>query len=169
MVWISVTTIALRSLGVVGAMLLLVGWERLLLVHTPVLVVTCSVGVWLFYVQHQFEDTYWERPPDWDYFDAALKGSSHLALPKPLQWITASIGLHHVHHLCARIPNYRLQECMDSSPELQEPRTLRIRDTWALTRLNLWCERDERMIGFAEAERRGLERERDTATRARAA
>ena len=73
----------------------------------------------LFYVQHQFEETYWHEHADWSYFEAALQGSSHLVLPRPLQWITASIGIHHVHHLSARIPNYRLQECLNENPELQ--------------------------------------------------
>ena len=88
------------------------------------------------YVQHQFENTYWERQPDWDYYDAALKGSSHLVLPAPLEWLTARIGLHHVHHLSPRIPNYRLRQCLAANPALETPNKVTIRSSWALTREN---------------------------------
>lgn len=148
--WRSVWLTNLALAGIVTAMALTVGLRSFLLVHIPVTVVTCSLGVWLFYVQHQFEDTYWHRHEDWDYFDAALEGSSLLVLPKPLQWITANIGIHHVHHLNARIPNYRLQEAMDEVPELQSPTRIRIGDTFDLIRRTLWDEDRERLVGFRE-------------------
>ena len=85
--------------------------------------------------------------------DAALYGSSHLVLPKPLQWITANIGIHHVHHMSSRIPNYRLQECLDANPDLQVARQVRMRDTWNLMRLTLWDEQSERLVGFRELRR----------------
>ena len=115
-----------------------------------VIVLTCSVGVWLFYVQHQFEDTYWENKPEWDFYDAALKGSSHLVLPAPFQWITACIGIHHIHHLSPRIPNYRLRQCLDSNPELQTATKVTMRGSWGLTRLHLWDAEAGRLIGFRE-------------------
>ena len=149
--WRSVWLTNMALVGVGGAMALTVGLGAFLLVQTPVTVVSCSLGVWLFYVQHQFEDTYWHRHHDWDYYEAALEGSSYLVLPKPLQWLTASIGIHHVHHLNARIPNYRLQEAMNEVPELQRPTRLRIRDTIRLVRLALWDDVEERLVGFREA------------------
>jgi omega-6 fatty acid desaturase (delta-12 desaturase) len=152
--WKSVWWTNVAIAGVVTAVVMAIGWKAFLLVHTPVLVVTCNVGVWLFYVQHQFEDTYWHRHDDWDFFDAALEGSSHLVLPKPLQWITANIGIHHVHHLSSRIPNYKLQECMDANPAFQKATKVTIRGSWRLTRLTLWDEETRELITFREAKRR---------------
>lgn len=152
--WRSVWLTNLSMAAVVGVVVFLVGWQRFLMIQIPVIVITCSVGVWLFYVQHQFEDTYWEHKPDWDFYDAALKGSSHLVLPGPLQWITASIGIHHIHHLSPRIPNYRLQDCLEANPEFQEATKVTMRESWALTRLNLWDADQGRLIGFNELEAR---------------
>jgi omega-6 fatty acid desaturase (delta-12 desaturase) len=149
-VWLTNLSVVLVVAGAIG----LVGWQAFLLVHIPVLAVTTSTGVWLFYVQHQFEETYWHRHEDWDYFDAALKGSSYLVLPRPLQWITANIGIHHVHHLNARIPNYRLQECMEANPEFQKVTRITIRDSWRLTRLALWDEEARELVTFRQAKRR---------------
>ena len=154
--WRSIWLTNLSIAAVVITMCLLVGWRSFFLVHLPVVALTSSVGVWLFFVQHQFEDTYWERKPEWDYYDAALQGSSHLVLPRPLQWITANIGLHHVHHLSARIPNYRLQECLDAHPELQTAAKVTIRSSWALTRLALWDEESRKLVDFATVHRSGL-------------
>ena len=148
--WRSIWLTNLSIAGVVGVVVAVIGWERLLLVHVPILVLSCSVGTWLFFVQHQFEDTYWERKPDWDFYDAALKGSSHLVLPAPFRWMTASIGLHHVHHLSPRIPNYRLQQCLEAHPELQVATKVTIGGSWALTRLHLWDAEAGRLIGFRE-------------------
>ena len=111
--WRSIWLTNLSIAFLVAVMVTTVGWQSFVLVQTPIIVITCGFGVWLFYVQHQFENTYWERKPDWDFYDAALLGSSHLVLPAPLQWITANIGIHHVQHLSPRIPNYRLQDCLD--------------------------------------------------------
>ena len=130
-----------------------IGLKAALLVHLPVLMVTGTVGVWLFYVQHQFEDTYWKEHADWSYFDAGLQGSSYLVLPKPLQWVTASIGIHHIHHLSARIPNYRLQECLDENPQLQHVTRISIWDGIKTLRLALWDEDSRRLVSFREARR----------------
>ena len=104
----------------VGALCWLVGWREYLLVQAPTALLAGAAGVWLFYVQHQFEDTYWESTEDWSYADAALRGSSYLKLPKVLQFFTGNIGLHHVHHLSARIPNYNLQRAHDENPIFHE-------------------------------------------------
>ena len=119
----------------------------------PVLFLTVTIGMWLFYVQHQFEDTYWREHEDWAYVDAGLKGSSYLVLPKLLQWVTASIGIHHVHHLNAKIPNYRLQECLDANPRLQQATRLTIWDAIKTLRLSLWHEDSQRLVDFREAKR----------------
>ena len=148
--WASVWRTNLAVAVLVVTLGLTLGWGRFALVHAPVLVLTCSLGVYLFYVQHQFEETYWHRHDEWDYFEAAVEGSSHLVLPRPLQWITASIGIHHVHHLNPTIPNYKLEACLRATPELQTATQIRLRDTWRLLRLTLWDEDLGRLIGFRE-------------------
>ncbi len=127
-----------------------IGLIPFLMVQGPVTLMAGATGILLFYVQHQFEETYWDRAPDWDFFEAAVYGSSHLVLPKPLQWMTASIGLHHVHHLSSRIPSYRLQECLDANPALQEATRVTLKDSARLFRLTLWDEDRGRMIRFNE-------------------
>jgi acyl-lipid omega-6 desaturase (Delta-12 desaturase) len=134
--------------GFIVLMGMLVGFRAFLLVHVPLMVVSCSIGVWLFYVQHQFEPTYWEHDERWAYVDAALAGSSYYRLPRVLQWATGNIGLHHVHHLSARIPNYRLQEALESIPELQRVTTLTLWDSLRCVRLALWDERRRRLVRF---------------------
>jgi len=151
-------TVALRNVwltnlalvGVLVAMALTIGLAPFFLVQIPVTLFASAAGVWLFFVQHQFENTYWDWHDDWDFYDAALEGSSHLALPKPLQWLTASIGLHHVHHLSSRIPNYRLQKAMDENPELQQATRLTIPQTIGLIRLALWDEERRRLVRFRD-------------------
>jgi omega-6 fatty acid desaturase (delta-12 desaturase) len=127
---------------------LLVGFREFVLVQAPVTILSCSIGVWLFYVQHQFEPTYWEHDEQWQYEAAALAGSSYYRLPRVLQWATGNIGLHHVHHLNARIPNYRLQEVLEAVPELQRVTTLSLRDSLRCVRLTLWDERAKKLVGF---------------------
>jgi omega-6 fatty acid desaturase (delta-12 desaturase) len=135
----------------VGAACWLVGWRAYLLVQLPAAFLAGAVGVWLFYVQHQFEDTYWEHGGDWSYTDAALRGSSHLALPGLLRFFTSNIGLHHVHHLNARIPSYNLQRAHDENPELHAVPTLSIRDGLRAVRLKLWDEERGHLVTFAAA------------------
>jgi omega-6 fatty acid desaturase (delta-12 desaturase) len=126
----------------------LVGYEALARVHLPVAVLSCIVGVWLFYVQHQFEPTYWAHDPEWTYDAAALQGSSYYRLPAALQWATGNIGLHHVHHLNARIPNYRLQDVLEAHPELRRVPTLTLRESLQCVRLTLWDERGGKLVPF---------------------
>ena len=152
--WRSVWRTNAAIAGILVLMALTIGCKRFVLVQAPLTLVTCSLGVWLFYVQHQYEDTYWFRKEKWDFFDAALQGSSYLVLPRPLQWITANIGIHHVHHLSSRIPNYRLQEVMDANPELQTVTRVTMRDSLRLIRLSLWDEESDQLIGFRDLRRR---------------
>jgi len=136
-----------------GGLCWLVGWERLLLVWAPPALLAGSVGIWLFYVQHQFEDAYWQHGDDWSYTDAALSGSSYLRLPRILQFFTGNIGLHHVHHLNARIPNYNLQRAHDENVILQDVPTLSLGDGLRSVRLKLWDETRGTLVTFREARR----------------
>jgi omega-6 fatty acid desaturase (delta-12 desaturase) len=143
------TDIALIVL--VGALCWWIGWADYLLIWGPTVWIAGATGIWLFYVQHQFEDAYWESDKGWNYADAALRGSSHLKLPKVLQFFTGNIGLHHVHHLNARIPNYNLQRAHDQNPVFHSVPTLSLRDGMRALRLKLWDENRGRMVSFAEA------------------
>jgi omega-6 fatty acid desaturase (delta-12 desaturase) len=137
----------------IGGLCWLIGWQSFLLVWAPPALLAGSVGIWLFYVQHQFEDAYWQSGADWDYTDAALRGSSYLKLPKVMQFFTGNIGLHHVHHLNARIPNYNLQRTHDENPALQSVPTLSFWDAMRTVRLKLWDEDRARLVTFAQASR----------------
>jgi omega-6 fatty acid desaturase (delta-12 desaturase) len=134
----------------IGALCWLIGWRDYLLVQVPTAMLAGSAGVWLFYVQHQFEDTYWQNTGDWSYADAALQGSSYLKLPKVLQFFTGNIGLHHVHHLSARIPNYNLQRAHDENPICHDVPTLSLWDGLRAVRLKLWDEERGRLVTFAD-------------------
>ena len=137
--------------AVVAAVCLLIGWQEYLLVQWPAAFLAASAGVWLFYVQHQFEETYWQSSDGWSYADAALRGSSYLKLPKVLQFFTGNIGLHHVHHLSARIPNYNLQRAHDDHRVFHDVPTLSLKDGLAAVRLKLWDASRGRLVSFAEA------------------
>jgi acyl-lipid omega-6 desaturase (Delta-12 desaturase) len=143
------TNLALAVLIIGGC--LLVGWRNFLLIQAPPALLAGSAGIWLFYVQHQFEDTFWERNTEWTYADAALRGSSYLKLPKVLQFFTGNIGLHHVHHLNSRIPNYNLQAAHDANPIFHEVPTLSLWDGLRAVRLKLWDEDARRLVTFAGA------------------
>ena len=128
-----------------------VGVATFLIVHLPITLIAASIGVWLFYVQHQFEHTLWDSDEDWSFHEAALHGSSHYVLPGVLRWFTANIGIHHVHHLSSRIPYYRLPEVLRAFPELANVSRLTIRQSLATVRLALWDERKRRLVSFSEA------------------
>ncbi len=136
---------------IVAAACLTIGWRAFLLVQGPVLVVSGAVGIWLFYVQHQFEDTYWQAHADWRYDHAALAGSSYLKLPGVLQFFTGHIGFHHVHHLSVGIPNYNLPAAHQGTDRLQAVPQLTLRQGLRATRLKLWDERRGRLVTFREA------------------
>jgi omega-6 fatty acid desaturase (delta-12 desaturase) len=136
---------------IVSGLCWLIGWQQFLLVWAPAALLAGSVGIWLFYVQHQFEDAYWQGADDWVYGDAALRGSSYLRLPKVLQFFTGNIGLHHVHHLNARIPNYNLQSAHDDNPVFYGVPTLSVWDGMRSVRLKLWDERSAKLVTFRQA------------------
>jgi omega-6 fatty acid desaturase (delta-12 desaturase) len=143
------------SLAVVVVILCwLVGWKEFLLVQSPPLLIAGAVGIWLFYVQHQFEDAYWQTSDTWSFDDAALQGSSHLALPRILRFFTGNIGLHHVHHLSARIPNYNLQAAHDAGG-LDGVTTLSLWNGLGAIRLKLWDENRRQLVTFGQAGRAG--------------
>ncbi len=144
-------SVYLTNLVMLGAILglsWLIGWQALLLVHLPILFLSSTAGVWLFYVQHQFEDTYWESHPDWKYAAAALQGSSYYKLPKLLQWFTGNIGLHHIHHLSPKIPNYNLQQCYDANPLLRQVTVVTFWESLKTMSLKLWDEERGALVGF---------------------
>jgi acyl-lipid omega-6 desaturase (Delta-12 desaturase) len=135
----------------VGALCALVGWREYVLVQAPTAILAGAVGVFLFYVQHQFEGTHWTNGEQWSFADAALEGSSYLKLPKVLQFFTASIGLHHVHHLSAKIPNYNLQRAHDDNEIFHAVPTLSLGDGLRAVRLKLWDEERGALVTFAQA------------------
>lgn len=114
----------------------------------PTLLISASMGVWLFYVQHQFEEAHWDHRANWSFFDAAMHGSSHLDLPRVFRWFTANIGVHHVHHLASRIPFYRLPEVLRAHPQLKAVNRYTAIQTFATLRLALWDEQQRRMVSF---------------------
>lgn len=129
----------------------LIGWQQFLLVWAPSALLAGSIGIWLFYVQHQFEDAYWQSAGDWDYTDAALRGSSYLKLPRLLDFFTGHIGLHHVHHLSARIPNYNLQRAHRENPVFHDVPTLSLLDGLRAVNLKLWDQDRGKLVSFAQA------------------
>ena len=133
----------------------LVGWRAFLLVHAPIALASCSIGVWLFYVQHQFEPTYWEHDEHWEFELAALQGSSYYVLPPVLQWLTGNIGLHHVHHLNARIPNYKLQQALEAFPELNRVARITLWESLRCVSLTLWDEEARKLVPFPKWSQRG--------------
>jgi omega-6 fatty acid desaturase (delta-12 desaturase) len=148
------TSVLLTNLGL--SALVVLAWQTIglgsfLKVQLPISLIAGSIGVFLFYVQHQFEDTYWRDHPEWDFHAAGLQGSSYLVLPRVLQWFTASIGLHHFHHVNSRIPNYRLQECYDREPVFQHVTRITLRDGVRCLRLALWDESSHRLVSFRQA------------------
>jgi len=136
---------------IVAACCLLLGWRAYLIVQGSVFFVTGALGIWLFYVQHQFEDAYWQSHTDWRYDQAALQGSSYLKLPRLFQFFTGNIGFHHVHHLSVGIPNYNLQKAHQASELLQAVPELTLREGLRATRLKLWDEQTRRLVTFREA------------------
>lgn len=152
--WVSAmaTNAAIAATAVL--MMWFVGPSAFLLVDLPVVLLASSIGVWLFYVQHQFESAYWARDGEWDLHEAALRGSSHYDLPPVLRWFTANIGLHHIHHLCSRIPFYRLPQVQRDRPELAKISRVSLSQSLRSVSLALWDERERRLISFREARTR---------------
>jgi omega-6 fatty acid desaturase (delta-12 desaturase) len=144
-------SVHLTNLSLLAIFLVLgwaIGFKAVLLVHIPLLLLSSIAGVWMFYVQHQFEDTYWERHPEWQYALAALKGSSYYRLPKVLQWFTGNIGFHHIHHLSPKIPNYNLQKAFDENPVFHHVTIVTFWESLKTISLKLWDEQQEKMVSF---------------------
>jgi acyl-lipid omega-6 desaturase (Delta-12 desaturase) len=149
--WLSAMSTNLAIAAAAAVSMWFAGVGPFLLVHIPVALLGASAGVWLFYVQHQFEQTYWTRNETWSRHDAALQGSSHYVLPWPLRWFTANIGVHHVHHLCSGIPYYRLPSVLKDHPILETMNVLTLRESLRGVRLVLWDEEQQRLVSFRHA------------------
>jgi omega-6 fatty acid desaturase (delta-12 desaturase) len=151
-IWnVHLTNLALA--GLFTGLSLLVGFREVLLVWVPVALISGTIGVLLFYVQHQFEDAYWRDSTGWDYATAAVTGSSYFRLPRVLQWFSGNIGFHHVHHLSPKIPNYLLERCHRENPTFQKVTTLTLRESIRTLGLKLWDEETGRMVGFRHLRR----------------
>ena len=152
----SIMALNLALLVVFGAACAAFGIVPVLLTYLPVMIVASWIGNWLFYVQHQFEETNWERGEEWNFHVASLAGSSYFHLPPVLQWFSGNIGLHHIHHLSSRVPNYRLQACLDAAPELAGvARRITMRESLGCWRLALWDESSRSLVGFRDLQRQG--------------
>ena len=142
----------LTSLAIVifaSGIIYFIGFKSFLMVQIPVTFITSSAGMWLFYVQHQFEDAYWKNEGNWDYANAAMQGSSYYKLPKILQWFTGNIGFHHIHHLSPKIPNYMLEKCHNENSLFQNGVVLTLRSSLNSVLLNLWDEKEKKLISFS--------------------
>jgi omega-6 fatty acid desaturase (delta-12 desaturase) len=151
--WASVLLNNLMLIIAFVAMGFTIGWHTVLMVHLPIVLLAGAMGVWLFYVQHTFEEAYWTRKDDWNSHEAAIAGSSFYDLPRVMHWFTGNIGYHHIHHLASRIPNYRLREAYESSPLLQAAPKLTLWSSLKCARLKLWDEDLKRMVGFPKRAR----------------
>jgi omega-6 fatty acid desaturase (delta-12 desaturase) len=153
--WLNLTLLAMATL-----LSWIFGVGSYLLIQSITMTVAGAVGLWLFYIQHQFRGVYWERDDNWDYTAAALRGSSYYKLPKVLQWISGNIGFHHIHHLSPRIPNYHLQRCHESEPLFQQVQPITLRASLAALKFRLWDEQGKELVGYAHVRRLEAERVR---------
>lgn len=148
--WRSIVALDIAMLVFYGAIAALFGLSTMLMIFiVPVMIAACAGG-WLFFVQHQFEDAYWQQHEHWDFQEAAVLGSSYYKLHPVLQWFTGNIGLHHIHHLCSMIPNYRLQECLDNNQALQNMNVMTLKDSLRCIPLALWDETKQIMVSFRQ-------------------
>ena len=149
-------SVHLTNLGILAVLIAAsctIGLATFLLVHAPIIILASSIGSWLFFVQHQYEQAYWQPHDRWEFSRSAFEGSSYYHLPRVLQWFTGNIGFHHIHHLESRIPNYNLPLCFAVVPELRQAVTLGIWDSVQCSRLKLWDEQLQRMVTFGEVKR----------------
>lgn len=151
--WVSAMCTNAAILVALAAIYYFGGLMPILLIFVPTTLLAATAGIWLFYVQHQFENTRWSEEDDWDLHDSALHGSSHYVMPAALQWLSANIGIHHVHHLYARIPFYRLPEVLRDHAVLAESNRMTIRESLANARLHLWDENSKKLLSFAQAKK----------------
>jgi omega-6 fatty acid desaturase (delta-12 desaturase) len=151
------SSVHFTNLGILTVLILswfTIGLPVFFLVHTPVAVFATAAGTWLFYIQHQYEEAYWQPHESWDFTSSAIEGSSFYRLPAVLQWFTGNIGYHHIHHLNSRIPNYNLPACHDEHPGFSQVVTLGLWDSFKCASLKLWDEREQRLVSFAEVHAR---------------
>ena len=151
--WISTMATNLAIALIAATLMWFIGFWAFVLVHLPITLLAASMGVWLFYIQHQFESTLWEHERDWNQHETALHGSSYYDLPLVLRWFTANIGVHHVHHLCARIPFYRLPRALRDYPELRGISRLTLMQSFHCVQLRLWDESQRRLVSFRTVRR----------------
>ncbi|MEO9648666.1 MAG: fatty acid desaturase [Roseobacter sp.] len=151
--WVSAMLTNAAIFAALGVIFYFGGIWPILLIFLPTTLLAATAGVWLFYVQHQFEETHWETDPDWDLHEAALHGSSHYVLPPVLQWLSANIGIHHVHHLYSRIPFYRLPEVLRDHSDLAESNKMTMRESFANAKLHLWDEKSKKLLSFRQAKK----------------
>lgn len=149
--WVSAMGTNAGILALLGTVFYFGGLAPILLIFLPSTLLAATTGVWLFYVQHQFEDAHWAEDEDWQLHDAAYNGSSHYVLPAPLQWMSANIGIHHVHHLYSRIPFYRLPEVLRDYAELADQNRMTLRESFVNARLHLWDEHSKKLMSFRQA------------------
>lgn len=149
------TNLAVLAFAV--GMCLIFGVVEYVIIQLLILLVSGSVGIWLFYVQHQFEDAYWARGEAWNYTDAALEGSSYYKLPRVLQWFTGNIGFHHIHHLSPRVPNYNLQRCHEASPLFKQVEGITLMTSLKCLSLRLWDESSRKLVGYGHLKQAGSE------------
>jgi omega-6 fatty acid desaturase (delta-12 desaturase) len=138
----------LALLAIAASISALIGWRAYLLIQVPVMALGATAGVWLFYVQHQFDGVYWEDHEEWDYLHAALRGSSYYKLPRVLQWLTGNIGFHHVHHLGPRIPNYLLEKCHRENSIFHGVKPLRLWESLKCMRFRVWDKNEKKLVGL---------------------
>jgi omega-6 fatty acid desaturase (delta-12 desaturase) len=151
--WLSAISTNVAIAIVIAAMVPAVGLGPFLAGYLPVVLLGASIGVWLFYIQHQFEDTYWEAGAHWDFRSAAMEGCSFYDLPRALHWLTGHLGLHHIHHLSSKIPNYRLRDCFEQSPVFWSGKRLTLWSSLRCARLALWDEEQRKLVPFRAARR----------------
>ena len=149
--WISIMTTNLSIAVLYGAIIYFIGFKAFILIQLPVVALGASIGVWLFYVQHQFDTTQWDHTETWEHEHSALHGSSFYDLPKPIMWLTGYIGIHHVHHLSSRVPFHKLPQVMRDYPELKEIGRLTFWESLKCIPLTLWDEKTRRLVSFKQA------------------
>jgi len=145
-IWL--TNLALFAL--VAALGYVLGYAELLLVHIPILVFTAWAGTWIFYVQHQFEDAYWEKGDNWNFDQASMQGSSYYKLPTPLRWLSNNICIHHIHHYQPSIPSHKVNQCFNEVEYFRQVKPLNMRESLKNANLSLWDETKNKMIRFSE-------------------
>jgi omega-6 fatty acid desaturase (delta-12 desaturase) len=149
--WRSVVGLNIAMIAFYGLLGAAIGYATLAWIVMPMIVMASALGGWLFFIQHQFEDGHWDASDEWDFQVAAIRGSSYYVLPKPLEWFTGNIGLHHIHHLNSVIPNYRLHDCLAGSPEFQAMNRVTLWESLKCARLAVWDEAQRRLLTFREA------------------